>query len=256
VNETMNDADTADFEESQNSEETAKIEADIAATREHMTGTVEEIGDRLDPANIVQEARDSVRDATVGKVEDMTNTATQALSGAGTTVHDTGTGLLETIKQNPIPAVLTGLGVAWLWTHRAETALPDGRRFRNDDEYWRSDRGWSNKDQAPNGVAQQVGNVADDVGRRMSDLGDTVGRVPSRVGGDDLVRQAQRFVDESPLAVGAVALAVGAAVGLAMPTTQTERRTLGPAVGEVVGQVGERAKETLQKAQTSTSSPD
>jgi ElaB/YqjD/DUF883 family membrane-anchored ribosome-binding protein len=258
VNETMNEGQTADLQQSDDSEDTTQIEADIAATRDHMTGTIEEIGDRLDPATIVQEARDSVRDATVGKVEDMTSTATQALSGAGMTVQDTGTGLIETIKQHPIPAVLTGLGVAWLWTHRADTSMSsDARRYRMADEaYWRSDRGWSDGDKGSDGIGQQASNVADDVGRRMSDLGDTIGQVPSRVGGDDLVRQAQRFVDESPLAVGAVALAVGAAVGLAMPTTQTERRTFGPAVGEVVGQVGDRAKETLQKAQISASSQD
>ena len=214
--------------------------------------------DELKQLGRATELNINVRDATLGKVEDMTSTATQALSGAGTTMQDTGTGLLETIKQHPIPAVLTGLGVAWLWTHRADTSMrSDARGYRMTDEaYWQSDRGWSDADKESNGIGQQVGNVADEVGRRVSDLGDSVGQVPSRVAGDDLVRQAQRFVDESPLAVGAVALAVGAAVELATPTTQTERRTLGPAVGEVVGQVGERAKETLQKAQSSKPSQD
>jgi len=251
VNETMSEGTPAESQQSEDSEDTAQIEADISATREHMTGTIEEIGDRLDPANIAREARDSVRDATVGKVEDMTSTATEALSGAGTTVQETGTGLVETLKQHPIPAVITGLGVAWLWTHRAEPSMrSDGRRYRMaGDASWRSDGRWSEAgNQESTGVSQRVGDVADNVGQRMADLGDSVGRVTNRVDGDDLMRQAQRFVDDSPLAVGAVALAVGAAVGLVLPTTQTERRPLGPAVGDVVGQVGERAKETLQKA--------
>src|SRR4051794_39749915 len=83
-------------------DDAARLEAEIAATREDMTETVEAIGDRLTPGNIVKGATSTVRDATVGKVGDMTSTATDALSGAGNTVQQTGSGLLETVKQNPI----------------------------------------------------------------------------------------------------------------------------------------------------------
>ncbi len=54
------------------------------------------------------EAKNAVREATIGKVETMVHNAQD-------TVRDTGSSLVETIKANPIPAVLAGVGLAWLF---------------------------------------------------------------------------------------------------------------------------------------------
>ena len=51
--------------------EVEQLVGEIEVTRIEMTGTVEEIGDRLDPRNIVAGAKETVRDATVGKVEQL-----------------------------------------------------------------------------------------------------------------------------------------------------------------------------------------
>jgi len=67
------------------------LETDIEATRGEMTDTVQTIGERLDPANIVQGAKDTVREATVGRVEQMT-------SNVMDTAADTGGGVIETIR--------------------------------------------------------------------------------------------------------------------------------------------------------------
>jgi len=254
-------ADAADLDET-GGEDAARLEAEIAATRDEMTGTVEAIGDRLDPGTIVQEAKNTVRDATVGKVGEMTSTATEALSGAGTTVQETGSGLVETIKQNPIRAALAGAGIAWLWTHRAQTPKNEfGRdRYRRGVDAWDAGYGaagssWSgDRMSTSDGIGDKVGDVADDVGRRFSQVGDTVGQIPDRVGGgaSGMTRQAQQMLEESPLAVGAVALAVGAAISMALPVTQAERRVIGPKAGQMIGQVEETATEALQKVQDST----
>jgi hypothetical protein len=87
---------------------------DIVETREEMTVTVEEIGDRLDPRNIVAGAKETVREATVGKVEDMANTAGALVSDAGDTVREAGSGIVDTITRNPIPAAMVGVGLGWL----------------------------------------------------------------------------------------------------------------------------------------------
>ena len=44
-------------------EDVEVIASEIEETREEMTGTVEAIGERLDPANIVQDAKETVREA-------------------------------------------------------------------------------------------------------------------------------------------------------------------------------------------------
>jgi hypothetical protein len=50
----------------------------------------------------------------------------------------------------------------------------------------------------------------------------------------DLSEQARSLIEESPLAVGAVAVAVGTAIGAALPSTSTERRVLRPATNRAI----------------------
>ena len=64
--------------------EVEQLVEEIEVTRVEMTGTVEEIGERLDPRNIVAGAKETVREATVGKVESMVNDAGQTAQQAGT----------------------------------------------------------------------------------------------------------------------------------------------------------------------------
>jgi hypothetical protein len=251
--------DMNEFEEPAGGDDAARIEAAIAETRDEMTGTVEAIGDRLSPASIIDGAKNTVRNATVGRVEDMTSTATETLSGATSTVQETGSGIVETIKQNPVPAAIAGLGIAWLWTHRAQgpKRYDDGRYGIRQSDAW--DTGYSGAVGSPGsmsseGIGDKIGDAAEGVGRRVSGVGDRVADVPNQVGGgaESVTRQAQRMLDESPLAIGAAAMAVGAATGMILPATQVERRVLGPAAGQVLGSVEGTATEALQKVQEET----
>ena len=83
----------------------AEIRAEIEEAREEMGGTLNELGDRLEPSHLVQQAKENVRDATIGRVEE---------TARGTTDM-----VMETIKRNPIPAALAGAGLALLWMNRS-----------------------------------------------------------------------------------------------------------------------------------------
>lgn len=73
-----------------------------------------------------------------------------------------------------------------------------------------------------------------------SNVGDYAGKAYEKVG--DLSTQAREqydyYIEENPLAVGAVALALGAAVGMALPSTRVEGQLM-----------GEHKQQLLQKAQ-------
>ena len=56
-------------------------------------------------------------------------------------------------------------------------------------------------------------------------------------------------MDENPLAVGAIALAVGAAVGLALPATRTEQKVIGNAGSKLIDQAGTAIKQPLEEAE-------
>ena len=190
----------------------------------------------------------------------MTSTATETLSGATSTVQGAGSGILETIKQNPVPAAIAGIGIAWLWTHRAQATQSSdywGANIRRSDA-WRTGYDAAGVPEAATsseGIGDKLGEAADSVGRRVSGVGDAVASMPGQVGGsaESVSRQAQRLMDESPLAVGAAALAVGAAIGMVLPASQMERRVLGPAAGQVLGTIEGTATEALQKVQEETS---
>src|SRR5688572_10976855 len=83
------------------------IRAQIEQTRANMTRTVNSIQEKLAPERLAQQAKDSIREATIGKVEEMADTARRKANSWTSS-------LTETIKQNPVPAAMIGIGLGWL----------------------------------------------------------------------------------------------------------------------------------------------
>jgi hypothetical protein len=205
---------------------------------------------------------------------------------------------METVRQNPLPAALVGIGLGWLWMNRRSAPAHRAVRYdaRYDARYGDERRGYYSTSYRPDGyaysggqqdggmisqaagrVGETAGNVASTVGETASNaagavgetvgnvagtVGETVGNVASTVGetASNLVGGAQhgaqraedrfgRALQENPLAVGAVALAVGAAVGLALPQTQRENQLMGEARDTLVERAQEFAQETVEKVQ-------
>jgi ElaB/YqjD/DUF883 family membrane-anchored ribosome-binding protein len=266
----------------------AEVEALASAierTRDDMSQTVEAIGGRLDPATIVEDAKETVRAATVGKVEQMAGnaaeTANEMFSEARQTAEDTGAGILETVRRNPIPVAMAGIGIGWLVMNRSSGQT--SRRWVDQRDQWQrydrygvpnvsaGDRAWAGSAELsgrPAGIADQASGAVDRVGRQAGDLADDVGatagrmvdqarttmdRVPDEFGGTirDAQSTAQRIVEDNPLAVGAIAVAVGAAIGMALPETQTEREVLGPAAERAVTTVERAATDAVQQLESS-----
>jgi Protein of unknown function (DUF3618) len=263
--------DDLDADAASSDPEVEQLVGDIEMTREEMTVTVEEIGDRLDPKNIVQSAKETVRDATVGKVEDMASTAGAMVSDAGDTVRDVGGGVVDTVTRNPIPAAMVAIGLGWLAMSRRSNGGGSSVRYRyagryagaypdpdtHGDSSDRSTDTWSGQgDPSPvEQVQQRAGDVAEQVQQRAGAAADQVGRlagqVPYQV--DSLTRQigdnAGRMFNQNPLAVGAIAVAVGTAVGLVLPATETERRAIGQPARQALGKAEEAATEALGQAE-------
>ena len=248
------------------------IEAEIEGTRTEMTETVDAIGAKLDPGNIVEGAKETVRAATVGKVEDMANTAGQMVEEVGTTAQQTGAGIFETIKRNPVPAAMVGIGIGLLWMNRAESGSMhswSGDTWSRSGTagyagYGRSgfagygygpgsefDRGGASGHESGSmggraGVGERVGEFAGEAAGTARGVADeaasTVQRTAQDVGRTtgQIAWRAERAVEDNPLAVGALALAAGAVIGMALPSTRMEERTL--------GQAGQRLLEGAQTA--------
>jgi hypothetical protein len=242
------------------------LAAEIERTRGEMGSTLEEVGQRLDPARLADRARETVREATVGRIEDMVDHAT-------TSAQETGNQLVRTIRENPVPAAMAGVGLWMLWQRlNASSSRGNGTRYASYGAYapggsYTSGSGGTGSDitaraqQAATGVAttvqqtagdvattvqQTAGDVADRASQAVTTAGATAGDVASQVGWQARRTQDQvgRAIQQNPLGAALAAVAVGAAVGMAIPTTPQERQVLGPATSTLA----ERAAETLEHA--------
>lgn len=243
--------------------EAADIRADIEETREEMGGTLNELGDRLDPGQLVQQAKDNVHDATIGRVEE--------------TAKGMSDMVMETIKRNPIPAAMAGAGLALLWMNRSNgngaSRSGDYRAYGSAGQYgYRGDYGYGRSDRGGPDIGDKVGDVAGNIGDRVGGAAGTVrdgaeeavGTIAQGAGQavDEVGWRVDRFMQASPLAVGAIAIGAGVLAGTLVPETEPERQVLGDAsrqvadtVRQTVGEVAGKAEKTMDETEQKITAP-
>ncbi len=181
----------------------------------------------------------------------------------GETGSGAGSGIMETIRANPLPAALTGIGLTWLFAsaRRSQSSgRPSyyrGRTYDYPPPYY-DERTTTSGPSA----GEALGRTRDRVGETASRAQDRAGQVASQAQDrvSDLSDQAQyqtrragdefqRVLRESPLTVGALAVGVGAAIGLALPQTSREHEVMGEARDTLVEKAQEKAGEAQEKVQ-------
>jgi ElaB/YqjD/DUF883 family membrane-anchored ribosome-binding protein len=210
--------------------EIERTRAEIERTRADMGETVDAIQQRLSPEGLKEQAKDRVKEATVGKAQ-----------GAGSTI-------VETVRANPVPAALTGIGLGWLFMSARRQSSAQLR--------------YEDRDAGGPSAGQAVERARDKVGETASQAQDRAGQVAGQAQdqvsrlGDQARYQArrasggfQRMLQENPLVVGALAVGTGAAVGLAIPETAKEHEVMGEARDTFVEKAQEKAEEAQQKVQ-------
>jgi ElaB/YqjD/DUF883 family membrane-anchored ribosome-binding protein len=229
------------------------IREDIAQTRAEMAETLDAIQDKLSPQRIVDETKEAVREATVGRMKDMVSSASETAGNVAEQVQDTAQQAVEYVRENPMPAVLIGIGVTWLLL-RARRSEPRGSyaptRWREPGtgergEYrtrkYREYRGTAAGESGYREGARQAREAAGDIGDRAQESWQYYSRRAET--------EFERWMRENPLTVGAAAVALGAAVGLSMPRTETEDEWLGETRDTLVDRAQEVAQDTVQQAQ-------
>ncbi len=226
----------------------ADLERDIERTRAEMSETIDAIGARFQPAYIKEQAKEAVRE----------------------TARDAGTSMIDTLRENPLPAAIAGLSIAWLFANRAPASRRPPDRYqaygrggydagmgygpgRGYDRYGVRDHGAREYGSADDGVSigERAGDALDTVRERASDMGsqiaESVQGVQQQAGdvGQRAMTWLEDQMDRNPLGVGAVALAAGALVGLSLPTTDTENAWLGQHSDQLTDKVTAVASEKL-----------
>ena len=287
---------------------TATARQEIEQTRAEMSSTIDAIQDRLDPELLSEQAKDTahdvtdyaireakeaareitdhaitqakdavrdvteqatlaLREATIGKVESMAHTATETAGGLRATV-------LATIKANPVPAALGGLGLGWMMLNRPGGSGSQGYRTDSGQAYGMNTaaqpayRGQSSSgsggSSGPGSARQKIGEISDTVqdnaGQVVDRVQETAGQMVDQVqetGGhvaEQVQEQAsraqgflQREMEENPLLVGAVAALIGGVLAGTVPVTRREDQFLGHRRDQFMSSARELTEDTVDK---------
>lgn len=228
---------------------TGEVELELRKTR---IALVSELETGLNETKLL------LRSATFGKVETM-------FKEIGTSANAAGRSLAETVRENPVPAAMVGLGLLWLALNARSIAAASSRI-----EPSLRSRGAAAVEGAVHlaheaevmvvdGVrtaANAAGKFASEAGTSVSGLGksasEEVQHLASQAAAEGVrVEQGmEHLFVKNPLAVGAAIFAAGAAVGLILPMTLREGRLMGDARNAVVARVEKVASKTLEAVET------
>jgi gas vesicle protein len=210
-----------------------RIRRQIERTRADMSETIDAIQDRLNPERVADQVKEQVREATIGRAEHMVSEATG-------TMREAGYGIMDTIRENPVPAALAAIGLGWLWLKRpsAQRDGADGRRYGR---YEREDAapgryGYGYRDY---GYRASYGGY-----REQAGPGEAVGRAADRA-----QDAAGRAADTVQGAAGQASDRVQQAAGQAGERVQQAASRAGDAVQGAVGQVQDSAQQLGANAQ-------
>lgn len=244
------DRAASDITPADQSDDPAQIREDIQQTRAEMSGTIDALQEKLNPDRLKEQVSETVQehiaaakeqvsdavheqvdmvkehihDATIGRAERMA-------SNFGDSARDTGSGVMETIKRNPVPAALAALGIGWLWMNRQNGAskapsqyrYTSGARegyaygqnppygygsnytesaYRSDslypasDTYRGSGRGTGQGSDSDQSLTDRAGDVA---GQAKEKVGDVAGQAQERVGqfADQAQEKVGQFTDQA-----------------------------------------------------------
>jgi len=246
-----------------------KVKHDLKDVGERVREEMKDVGERV--RGEISDTRAAVRDATIGRVEHM-------IDRAGDTARDAGNSIMDTVRENPIPVAMIGIGLAWLvmgrpGAGRYSTAVQEAPRRmigRGREVVGqamdRSKETLSHAVDASRDAAQGlVGKAQERIGGVTDDATELVHRAEDRVTGlaqdardkvsqyagmgkDGIIRAEHRVenvMSDNPLAVGAVLFAIGAAAGLALPHSDREDRMMGTVKDQLVKKFEGAARQAL-----------
>jgi ElaB/YqjD/DUF883 family membrane-anchored ribosome-binding protein len=183
-----------------------------------------------------------------------------------------------TVKAHPLPALLTSVGLAWLYASRNEpappgnaaygggrgaflgaTAMSTGRETAEDggagtDLKQRAQQLGDNLSDTWDQTSAKVGDLSDKMTDKLHDASTQISQKTQQAT-DTLrqqgVRAKQSFtqlLNDNPLALGAMGVALGAILAAALPITEQENQVLGKASDRVADKARDAMRSTVAQA--------
>lgn len=188
-----------------------ELQEDIHRTRERIDETLDAIKQQLSPGDLVSQLLSMFRGE--GRGPSMSSKAGDVLSS-----------LAHTVKENPIPVALIGIGLLGL-------ARDGGGRSR-------SFASSSTGDVAEK-LQEKAGEAREKVEDKVSEAREALER------GYEKVRDR---IEDDPIVLGALGIALGAALGAGLPSTRIEDEKLGEKRDELVAKAKQMGEQVRQGA--------
>lgn len=243
-----------------------EILAEIDRTRGEMDRTLSAIEQRLTPGQLMDQSLDYLKN-----------------SGANEFAHNLG----GAAKNNPLPVALVGIGLAWLMALGRQPAQHEGAMAYGSGGGSRMRERMSSMKEKASGMMQSVsermGSAKEQISGKIGSMresasgsmdsmrerasfgmgsmeehaGGTMESMRGRAGhmGDSARQQWQRarggidsLINEQPLALGAIGLAIGALLGGVTPRTRKEEEMMGEASRNLIEKTKDAAAPHLEKA--------
>lgn len=219
------------------------IEREIDAQRASIGNIVDALESKFTPGQVFDQA--------LGMMQ---SNGTAFLSNLGTSV-----------RNNPVPAVLTSVGLLWLmmsqnrppaprpgyrtgpdqntvgeWADGLADGIDSARSHLHDTADSLKEGYQSVKDKAAH-LTDNLGAASDNISHAVHDASDRLARSTQVMG-----NQFSQLLREQPLMVAAAGIALGAMLGAALPSTATEQRYLGKSSAGLTDKVKQQAREGFE----------
>lgn len=205
-----------------------QIERDIDRTRTSLGRTIDELESRLSPGQLLD----------------------QVIGTARRHGGDFATNLGRSAENHPLPLLLTAVGIAWMMAS-ANRPPPPARpqRERADELSGRAEGAGARVRQGMDSAKSAASAAADRAAHARHAVGDTVSHAGERVRmrSRRMKESFGQMLEEQPLLVGAMGVALGAALGAAMPRSAAEDRLLGESSDAAARQVKDRASDAFDE---------
>ena len=216
--------------------EITDAKARIEAACIDMNQTIVAIEDRLNPQAVKARVKHAVKEATVGQVE-------RKIDEVRHNINDRSGGVMERIRQNPMPAALAGIGLTWLFMSKKAGGSSQRQYYRPGSAY-QPGYGYDgrNYQSQPGGIAQAPGRVADKAGEVAGQMGSTIADTAGQVG--STIGDTAGMVGST---VGDTAAHVGQTVGSAADGVRSTTSQLASQAGHQVKRVQTNLQRSMEE---------
>ena len=183
-----------------------RLEREVDEARAQVGRTASELSDRLSPGELLD----------------------QALGMAREHGGEFGRNLGSQMKNNPLPMLLTSVGITWMMMSSGKSGASHGYDTLDYDTFDSYD---SKSGNGSRGIKDAVGNAAAKSRDKAAAVGDRVHGATANVkeSAQNARESLVQFYRDQPLLAGSVGIAIGAALGALVPSTEIEDDMLGEA---------------------------